>query len=366
MYTGKSMNIESIVKHFDVTGTVIGIESRNNGHINETYTVLTDRWQKYILQRINTHVFPDVDGLMKNINVVTDYLKKVIADEKGEPDRETLSIVHALDGKLYYMEDGAYWRMYYCIDNARSYQKVENPRQFYESAKAFGVFQRRLSGFDASRLNETIKDFHNTPVRYSQFINAYKENVANRADLCRKEYEFITEREPYYNRIESLLEQNLIPKRVAHNDTKLNNVMFDCETDKAIAVIDLDTVMPSTLLYDFGDAIRYGCNTATEETEDLNKVNFDINLFEVFAKGFLEGTEENLTDTEKQYLGYASWLMTMECGIRFLTDYLNGDIYFRIEKENDNLVRCRTQFKLAEEMEKNKAKMDEIIMRLSK
>lgn len=360
------IDVKNLVSQFDVAGNYLNSAPCGNGHINDTYIVTTDVGGRFILQKINNYVFKNVDRLMTNIAKVTEFIEKKTIEEGGDPRRETMRIIPAKDGKLFIKAaDGKYWRMYTCIENAVTYDSVENPRIFYETGRAFGVFQRRLSSFDAKELFETITHFHDTPYRYNTFLTSVVKDVKGRVAGVKKEIAFVSARSDKFGRIEKLLKAGKIPSRVTHNDTKLNNVMFDQDTGNALAVIDLDTVMPSTLLYDFGDAIRYGCNTGTEETKDLDSVSFSIDLFEVFARGFVDGIG-TMTDEELSLLPFASWLMTMECGMRFLTDYIDGDVYFRTTAPGMNLDRARTQFKLAHEMEEKMTRMQEIISEVAK
>ena len=360
------INVKEYVSQFDITGNYLNSAPCGNGHINDTYIVYTDAGRAYILQKINNYVFKNVERLMDNIQKVTSFIEQTTVAEGGDPRRETMKIITAKDGKLYFKDqEGKYWRTYTCIENAISFDTVDNPKVFYETGKAFGTFQRRLAKFDAGELFETITHFHDTPYRYNTFLTSIAKDEKKRVKEVKKEIAFVSERAAKFGKIERLLAEERIPRRVTHNDTKLNNVMFDSESKQALAVIDLDTVMPSTLLYDFGDAIRYGCNTATEETKDLDLVHFSINLFEVFARGFFDGIGK-MTDLEAELLPFASWLMTMECGMRFLTDYIDGDVYFRTTAPGMNLDRARTQFKLAREMEEQMPRMQEIISEVSK
>lgn len=355
------INVNEYLAKFCTSGKVLRSERIGSGHINETYVVFTDSGNCYTLQRINNYVFKDVDALMSNIDNVTQFIYDEAKLAGDDPEREIVRIIPTKDGKLYYKsEKGCYWRVYTFIDHAVTFNRVENPRHFFEAGRAFGMFQKRLKKFDASKLYETIPNFHNTPVRYKTFLESVEKNVSGRLQNVLPEVEFVKARAERFGKIEELLSDGAIPNRVTHNDTKLNNVLFDAESGRAISVIDLDTVMPSTLLYDFGDAIRFGCNTGTEETENLDLVHFNIDLFEVFARGFIEGIEE-ITELEAELLPFASWLMTIECGMRFLTDYLDGDVYFRIHSPEENKFRTRTQLRLAEEMEEKMDDMAKII-----
>ena len=353
------MDINEVISSFDVEATA---EPYANGHINDTYVTNSPR---YILQRINNSIFPNVTGLMNNIEYVTEFLKEKIQKRGGDIERETLSIIRTADGKNYFeTSDGKYFRMYKFIEDTVTYQSIEKKEQFYSCAKAFGKFQKQLADFDVSKLIEIIPDFHNTPKRLETLKKTISDDVCGRKKDVEKEIEFALSMGEYADVITSLLGTKEVPLRVTHNDTKLNNVLFDKKTDEAICVIDLDTVMPGSLLYDFGDAIRFGATTAKEDETDLSKVHFDISLFEAYAKGFLEELGDSITKKEKELLPISALLLTYECGIRFLTDYLQGATYFRIKREHHNLDRCRTQFKLVYEMENALGDMAKIIEKL--
>ena len=317
---------------------------------------------KVILQRMNNEVFEKPVELMENIINVTSYLKERIEENGGDPERETLNVIPAKDGKPYYRdEDGNYWRSYKFITGATSYDKVEKPADFYQSAVAFGNFQRLLAGYDASTLHETIAKFHDTRNRFANFKKALEADACGRAKDVQPEIDFVLAREKDCAVLMDQLEAGKLPLRVTHNDTKLNNILMDKKTGTGICVIDLDTVMPGLALNDFGDSIRFGANHCAEDEKDLSKVNFDLDLFEIYTKGFLEAAGDALTAAEKENLPWGAKLMTLECGIRFLTDYLEGDHYFRVHREGQNLDRCRTQFKLVSDMEANWDKMSAIV-----
>ncbi len=329
-----------IVTQFKFEGELISVEPYGEGHINSTMLVTTDK-KRYILQKINSSIFKDVQALMDNICNVTDYLSSISV--------ETLEVIYTRDGKNYLHTD-AYYRMYAFIENTVTYQKVSDAEVFKNSGSAFGAFQNQLAGFDASVLNETIPNFHNTPVRYENFVKALNADICDRAKDCQREIDFIVAHKHTYSKVVDGLADGSIPLRVTHNDTKLNNILMDAQTNKARAIIDLDTIMPGSMLYDFGDSIRFGASTAAEDERDLDKVHFDISLYEAYASGFCPQVE-NITSREVELLPYSAYLMTVECGMRFLTDYLEGDTYFAIKYPEHNLVRARTQIKLAFEME---------------
>lgn len=355
----------SLISNFLIDDEIVEIKPYGCGHINDTYLV-TCKNQKYVIQRINHLIFKKPWEVMDNIINICNHLKEKVLSYGGNPDRETLTFIPAKDGTYLAKIDGNYYRAYNFVDDAITYQTIENPVHFYSAGKAYGKFQNMLADFDADKLYETIENFHNTYDRFLKFQTAIKENKAGRKDLVKDEIDFVNARQDKYAIIVDLLKEKKIPLRVTHNDTKLNNVLMDGKTGEAICVIDLDTVMPSSLLCDFGDAIRFGTNTADEDEKDLSKVNFDINLFEQFSKGFLEELKNSITPMEVDLLPLSAFLLTIECGIRFLTDYLDGDVYFKTHRENHNLDRARTQFKLAYEMEQKEQEMKEIIDKIYK
>lgn len=336
-----------------------------NGHINSTYRVCTND-NSYTLQKINTKIFKDLDGLMNNVVSVTEHIRNKSIELGRNPYRSTLKFLTANTGKSYVLVNGDAYRMYHFIDDAFTIEKMEDPHHFYLSGVAFGEFANFLSDFDASRLTETIKNFHNTASRYLDFEKAVSDNLSGRAGEVGDEIEFVRARKNFMSLFVDKLANDSLPLRVTHNDTKLNNVLFDKTTQTPVAVIDLDTVMPGSYLYDFGDAIRSGATHAAEDEPNLDLVDFDLGLYEAFTKGYLEQCASSLTEVEVEMLPYASIMMTLECGMRFLSDHLNGDTYFKIHREGHNLDRCRTQFKLVFEMEKNLDNMRDIINKYAK
>ena len=341
---------------FDFGGQVAGALRYGQGHINDTFCVYVQTPQgdarRFILQRINTGTFRDPQGLMENIVGVTDYLRDVIAQNGGDPAREAMTVLRTRTGGTFFAgSEGGAWRAYPFIEGTVCLQSVQAPAQFYESARAFGRFQQLLAGYPAATLHETIEKFHDTRQRFANFETALAADACGRAKEVQAEVEFAMARKADCAYLMDLLEQGKLPLRVTHNDTKLNNVLLDKATGKGICVIDLDTVMPGLALNDFGDSIRFGANHSAEDEPDLSKVNFDISLYEIYAKGFLETAGSALTPLEKQCLPWGAKLMTLECGIRFLTDYLEGDHYFKTHRPGQNLDRCRTQFKLVADME---------------
>lgn len=354
---GPCEKAEEAVSKFCVQGKPADLRRYGNGHINDTFLLCTEEdggnGHRYILQRMNTNVFKNPEGLMRNVSGVTAFLRKRILQEGGDPDRETLTLVKTMEGLDHYVDSiGSWWRMYLFIEDATSYDVVEKEEDFYQSAKAFGHFQRLLDGYPVEKLIETIPDFHNTPKRFEAFCKAVQENVCGRAGEVQEEIAFVMAREKEMPVVTDMLRNGKIPWRVTHNDTKLNNILLDDQSRKAVCVIDLDTVMPGTSVFDYGDSIRFGANTAEEDEKDLSKVSLSLSLYETFTKGFLEGCAGSLTETEIQMLPWGAKLMTLECGMRFLTDYLEGDRYFRIHRPEHNLDRARTQFALVADMER--------------
>lgn len=357
------MNVKELIGKFDIDGEVISCDRYGAGHINETYLVLTNengKEKKFIFQKINAGLFPDASKVMNNIRLVTEFNRKKIKERGGDPDRESLTIIKTKDGEPYLKDESGNYRMYKYIDGA-VYQVVQKPEDFYQSAVAFGNFANLLAEFDASSLYEVLPDFHNTVKRFNDFKQSLEKNASGRAAEVKEEIDFVLSREKYCDRITSLLSSGEMPTKVTHNDTKLNNVMFDKETGKYLAVIDLDTIMPGSICYDFGDSIRFGCNPCEEDERDLSKVNFDIGLFEQYAKGYLSAVGKGATKIERDNLAFSSILMTYECGMRFLADHIDGDKYFHITREGQNLDRARTQFKLITDMEKLLPQMQEIV-----
>ena len=351
------MDLMQISGQFSVSGDCLEVKPFGNGHINDTYAVTCASEggvRRYILQKLNSRVFPHPTALMNNFAAVTAYLRPIIKKEGGDPDRECLKVIPTVQGAAYYVDgEGEVWRMTQLIENTDAYLVAESSAMFEDAGRAFGLFIRRLEGFDAASLIEVIPDFHNTVKRYENLEKAVAADKAGRASGVKDLIDFARARKDKTSVIVSALKEGSIPLRVTHNDTKLNNVLIDTATQKAICVIDLDTVMPGSLLYDFGDAIRVGCSTAEEDEKDLSKVNFDRENFVAFTRGFMRGLGDNLTVNEEKLLPTGAILMTFECGMRFLTDYLEGDVYFKTAYPEHNLVRCRTQFKLVEEMEKS-------------
>lgn len=347
-------------------GTYIEHERYGSGHINDTFAVYFRNEEgervRYILQRMNHDTFKNPIQLMENIAGVTSFIGEKIKKNNGDVHRETMNIVPTKDGKMYFKDSiGSFWRAYVFIENATTFDIVENPEDFYQSAIAFGHFQELLADYPAHTLHETIIDFHNTPIRFNNFMRAVEEDILGRVQEVITEIDFVVKREKDVHELMDLYADGKLPLKVTHNDTKLNNVMIDNKTGKAICVVDLDTVMPGFSVNDFGDSIRFGANTGAEDEPDLSKVNLDLSLFDIYTKGFLEGCRGSLSETELDMLPVGAKMMTLECGMRFLTDYLQGDTYFRVHREGHNLDRARTQFKLVSDMEQHWNEMIEIV-----
>ena len=350
--------LEKAVYHFPLDGAPEKCETIKSGHINNTYLITTDTGAKYILQRINQYVFPKVDAIMRNMSSISEHLRR----QGGE--MAMISYINTVDGKSYYSDDkGGVWRIYRFVENSICLQKADTPEDFYESARAFGKFQYALNSFPAGELEETIDNFHNTPDRYRLLEEAIAEDSVGRAAGVKAEIEFALARRERSCRLHKMREDGSLPVRVTHNDTKINNVLFDADTRKAICVIDLDTVMPGLSAYDFGDAIRFGASTAAEDEKELSRVSVDMELYRTFAKGFMDACP-SLTDAEIDALPLGAYTMTIECGIRFLTDYIKGDKYFGIDYPEQNLDRCHTQFRLIEDMENKWDEMERIVAEL--
>ena len=358
--------IESVISAFTVEGKVVDCIPFGNGHINDTRLVTMDNGTQYVAQRINKNVFKRPDLLMENYVGVTKFVRKKIEEMGGDPLREVLNAIPAKDGKYYVIdEEGQYWRLLVYVTESMSYDQVERPEQFYDSAVSFGDFQYMLRDYPAETLHETIVNFHNTPDRYRQLMEAIENDAKGRLAEVSAEVEFAKAREEFAWTLEKAHKEGRLPLRVTHNDTKLNNILFDINTGKTLCVVDLDTIMPGYSVNDFGDSIRFGATTALEDETDLSKVNFDISLYELYVKGFIEGAKGGLTEGELEMLPIGAIMMTFECGMRFLADYLNGDTYFRIHRPSHNLDRCRNQFKLVSDMEAHLDEMRAIVKKYS-
>ena len=359
------IDVVEIVKQFCIEGEIKSIKSMNSGHINTTFRITFNnegRTEYYTAQAINTYVFKNPEAVMDNIVKVTNHIRKKLEESGGNLEREVLTPIQAKDGKYFYVDiENTYWRIYHFIDKSHTHNKVEDPMTLYSAGECFGNFQKQLADFPMDELVETIPDFHNTPVRYDQLMEAIERNSAGRADRCMREIKFFLDREKEMSILTNLQADGKLPLRVTHNDTKFNNILLDDETNKAISVIDLDTVMPGLVTSDFGDAIRFAANMADEDETDLSKVEVSLELFEAFTKGFLTALDGRLTETEMLNLVWGAKIMTMECGMRFLADYINGDVYFKIHREHHNLDRARNQIALTKSIEAKFDKLQAIV-----
>lgn len=344
--------MEQALSAWSSIGEVQSAEHFGNGHINDTYLVQTKNQKRYILQRINTRTFQDVEGLMENIHLVTGHIGRKVAQTGGDVQRESMSLIPSDRGLWYHKDNqGDCWRMFTYIEGSICLQKARNEQDLYECAAAFGKFQRQLEDFDAEQLSETIPHFHDTPKRLRDFEQAVQQDLLGRAQSVQREIEFVCSRKEDCAVMVGMLADGKLPLRVTHNDTKLNNVLLDSTTMQGLCVIDLDTVMPGLAANDFGDTVRFGANDCREDEQDQSRVHFLLPLYQVCVQGFLSQAGPALTEQEILTLPWGARLMTLECGIRFLTDYLQGDTYFKIEREQHNLDRARTQFTLVEQME---------------
>lgn len=364
---GIDESVVEVCRHFNIKGDAVSQCIFTDGHINTTLLLVFNEdgeTKKYLIQGINTHVFKNPEELMENIVGVTSFLKNKIIENGGNAERETLTFLQAETGKYYFYANDKCWRIYNFIDNSHTCNKIENKQHFENAGRSFGNFQKHLAEYPMSSLHETIKDFHNTPKRFDNLEAAINNNLAGRVETVKEEIEFAMARRAESGKLLDLHAQGRIPLRVTHNDTKLNNILFDDETNEGICVIDLDTIMPGFSLYDFGDAIRFGGNTTREDDDNLDNVNISLELFESYAEGFLSASAKALTIDEVENLAFSAKLMTLECGIRFLSDYLDGDVYFRTYYAEHNLVRARNQFKLVYEIEQNMDEMNDIVMKI--
>lgn len=348
--------LKEVLSRFCLEGTPVSCEKYGCGHINVTYLVTEDTGRRYILQKLSNRAFPDIAGLQENVAAVTRHLHSKTDNPYG-----ALTLIPTHDGKTWvHMGEESDWRLYDFVEGSICLQAPESPEDFYQSAIAFGTFQQQLSDFPAETLHETIKNFHNTPDRYRLFREALEKDVMGRAAGVQPEIDFVLSHEAVGGKLTEMLKSGELPLRVTHNDTKLNNVMLDAATRTPLCVIDLDTTMPGLSAYDFGDSIRFGAATAAEDEKDLSKMTVNLDLYRTFTRGFLTACP-GLTEAERKALPLGALTMTLECGVRFLTDYLEGDHYFGIHYPEHNLDRARTQFKLVSEMEKQWDEMAKIV-----
>ncbi len=353
-------DVRSVGRHFQIYGEFVSVGPYGSGHINDTYCAVFNQGGtavRYILQRVNHKVFRTPAALMENVQRVTSHIGSKVAHE---PDfsRSVLTLIPARDGHAWHCDgEGNYWRTYIFVENARTFDAVESPAQAFQAAKAFGRFQQLLADLPAPRLHDTIPNFHHTPKRFAQLEAAIAADSANRARDAKPEIEFALA----HKGITGVLLEAGLPERVTHNDTKLNNVMLDDKTGEGICVIDLDTVMPGLAPYDFGDIVRTSTSPTKEDERNLSKVTMQFPMFEALARGYLTTAAGFLTTGERQHLLDAGKLITFEIGIRFLTDFLKGDVYFKVHRPGHNLDRCRTQFKLVESIEQQEDKMRRLV-----
>ncbi len=343
---------ETVLKEY---GIIKLPESYGNGHINDTFLS-----SEIILQRINTEVFKDYSGLMYNIRNVTDYLKHKLSEIGEDPDRGVLSIFKTVSGNDYVVSDLGVYRAYKYINNSISYDETTEKLLYY-SGLAFGKFLNLLNDYPVSELKETIPDFHNTRKRFKYFLDVLNSDPKGRARFCQKEIDFVVSNEDVVDTVTNGLEDGTIPLRITHNDTKINNVLFDKSTGLPLCIVDLDTVMPGSFLYDFGDAVRSGCTTALEDEENLESVTVDLDKFKALTDGYIKSMGDVLYTKEIELMAFSGFLLTYECGMRFLTDYLSGDVYFKIHKKDHNLIRAKNQFKLASEIKMQLPQLDKIV-----
>ena len=344
---------KEIFAHFLPEREILSVKPHGSGHINHTFLVTTEDGRKFILQKINTEIFRNTYELMENIVNVTAYLREKIIQAGGDPERETMTVIPTMTGTSYYTDaQGQDWRVYLCIEHITTLDRVERKEDFYENGRAFGNFQAMLVDYPAETLHETIPDFHNTPKRYQDFERAVEQDVCRRADSVAEEISFIRAHRNEMSVLTDMQKRGELPLRITHNDTKLNNILLDEQTHAAVCIVDLDTIMPGLCAYDFGDAIRFGASTAAEDETDVSKVSLSLELYEAYARGYLAGCGASLTEKEIEMLPMGAKIITLEQGMRFLTDYLQGDVYYHTEREGQNLDRCRTQFALVADMER--------------
>lgn len=357
--------VRDLFEAFDTADEYVTSEPYGGGHINDTYKI-TGKRGKYTLQRINTSVFTDPDAVMRNINAVTSHLAAKLAADGLDPSRRTLRVVPTNSGAPALHTDGGVYRMFFFVDGVKTYKKCDSADMLRRAAVAFGAFGRRLLDFDAATLSVTIPDFHNTPKRYRDLCDAERADVCGRVREVKNELEYFHHNSGFYATVTERLDAGALPLRVTHNDTKLDNVLFDLETDEAICVIDLDTVMPGSILYDYGDAVRAGTNPAAEDAEDTTEVGCRLDVFRAFTEGYLAELGGVLTKGELSLLPESARLMTLECAMRFLTDYISGDVYFKTTRPRQNLDRARVGIALARDMERKTPEMHQIIDQILK
>lgn len=361
--------VMNAAKQFKFEGKYVNHFMSENGHINYTffmsYRQKDNKIRRYILQRINTHVFKNPIEVMENIKNVTNFIRQKVEKQGKNPRRRVLSLIETYDGNVYYIDDnGFFWRAYDVVENTATFSKAETPDRFYKVGYSFGQFQMQLADFPADKLFETIPNFHNTVSRYNDFEEAVKNDPLDRVRELEDEINFVRSRKNVCSYIMDGIADGRFPLRVTHNDTKMDNILVDKKTGEGVCIIDLDTVMPGSVLNDFGDAIRFGASSADEDETDLDEVYIDISMFEAFTNGFIAGLDNSLSNDEIKALPMGALILTLETGIRFLTDYINGDVYFRISRESHNLDRARNQFKLVEDIEHKMPKFNRIVKKI--
>lgn len=360
--------LKNVVEQFIIQGEIINIEQINKGYINCTYKVETlsknNNVHQYILQRINTNVFRNVDDLMSNFQITTSHLSENLTMPGNHKRGNVQTLRPTKDGKLYYEDAAGVWRVMTYFDNVYSIDIPENTSVFYYAGVSFGRFIKAMGSVDVIQIKEVIHNFHNTHKRYLDLEAAISLDSQSRASASIDEIAFVRARTAWFDNIAKALEDGVIPTRICHNDCNLNNILFDENTHLPVAIIDLDTVMPSSPLYDFGDSMRIGTNTAKDDEKDLSKVSCDLQFYEAYARGYLEACGDILTKEELELLPISSLIITVEDGIRFLTDHLNGDTYYRVDYEGQNLDRARTQLKLLEDMEQKLPEIKKILQKI--
>lgn len=354
------MEIENLISNFRIDGKYLSYTPVTIGHINDTYVVFTDA-NKYILQKINHHIFKNVPQLINNILLATKHIaNKIDLNPNNELLREKLELIRSKDQNYFYQDAaGNYWRLYNYIEGT-SYDKIDNPFKAEQAGQAFGMFQYLLADLPAFQLHDTIPDFHNMKTRYNAFLATVDKNPSGRAEEVKQQISFVKSHIDEMLAMQELIDAGKIPMRITHNDAKINNVLFD-KNDTPVCIVDLDTVMPGSVLYDFGDAIRTAANTCAEDEADLSKVKMDIHIFESYIKGYLETTKSFLIPLEIENLALATKYITFIMGLRFLTDYIDGDKYYKVSFAKHNLQRTKVQFKLVESMDNQYSEMNYII-----
>jgi len=365
----REQHLQEISLQFQIYGQILHAEPCKIGHINETYTATYDQGGilvRYIHQKINQTVFKNPAAVMENIMRVTTHLqRKLIAQGAREATRKALTVVPTRDGRSFYVDaNGECWRTYVFVEKVQAFESVQSEQQAFEAGKAFGTFQGLLADLPGERLHETIPDFHNTRKRFEALEKAVESDHCNRARFAAKEIAFATAQKPWIGTLLDAHARGEIPERITHNDTKFNNVMMDWETGRAMCVVDLDTVMPGLVLYDFGDMVRTTTSPTLEDEKDLAKVEMQLPMFEALARGYVGAAGSFLTPAERSFLAFSGKLITFTIGIRFLADYLAGDVYFRVHRPDHNLDRVRTQFKLVESIARQEEAMQAFVDRL--